>query len=265
MPVSRRNGVEIHYETAGRGFPLVMLHAIPFDHRLWAYQAMRLSSWFRCIAVDLRGWGRSQKVREPFTLRDMCDDIIGVMDDEGAREAIVMGCSIGSKMALMLGVDDPDRFKAVIMVGGNSGPQHQFEHRIRGYREEDLRTYRRAHLEFGVSKHFAQSALGRYLLTSFMDTTEGLDPEAIARVFEALSVADVQPKLPSFRTPALVINGEFDGALPRGTETAKLIAGARHVILKGAGHACNIEDPEAFDSAVIAFLDDHGLMPKHPS
>jgi pimeloyl-ACP methyl ester carboxylesterase len=265
MPVSKRNGVEIYYEVAGRGPPFVMLHAIPFDHRLWTYQVMRFSTWFRCIAIDLRGWGRSSKVREPFTFRDMGNDILGVMDDEGARDAIVMGCSIGSKMALMLGVDDPARFKAVIMVGGNSGPQLQFDHRIKGYREQPLPPYRKAHLEYGVSQGFARTAFGQYWLESFMDATEGLDGEAIGRVFEAMGVADVQPKLPTFRTPSLVINGEFDGALPRGTETAKMIPDARHVILKNAGHACNLEDPEAFDAAVIAFLRDHRLMPTKPA
>jgi pimeloyl-ACP methyl ester carboxylesterase len=116
-----------------------------------------------------------------------------------------------------------------------------------------------------VSEGFARSALGQYLLESFMDATEGLDGEAIGRVFEALGVADVQPKLATFRTPSLVINGEFDGALPRGTETAKMIPGARHVILKGAGHACNLEDPRAFDQAVIDFLCDHHLMPGRPA
>lgn len=265
MPISRRNGVDIHYETAGRGFPFVMIHAIPFDHRLWTYQVMRFSTWFKCISIDIRGYGRSTKVREPFTLRDMCDDVIGVLDDEGAREAIVMGCSIGSKMALLLGVDDPARFRAVVMVGGNSGLQHQFDKRIQGYRTQDIATYRWAHLEYGVSPAFSKRPLGRYLLDSFMDATEGLDPEAIARVFEALAVADVQPKLPTFRTPSLIINGEHDGALPRGAETAKLIPKARHVILKDTGHACNIEDPAAFDSAVMMFLTDHGLMPKKPS
>jgi len=265
MPISRRNGVEIYYETEGRGFPLVMLHAIPFDRRLWTFQAMRFSTWFKCISVDLRGWGRSGKVRTPFTFRDMCDDVIGVMDDEGAGEAIVMGCSIGSKMALMLGVDDPARFKAVVMVGGNSGPQHQFEHRIQGYREKGVAAYRPGHLAYGVSSAFAQSPMGRHLLGNFMDATEGLDAEAIARVFEAMTVADVQPKLATFRTPSLVINGEFDSALPRGTETAQLIPGARHIVLKNAGHACNLEDPAAFDQAVIAFLNDHGLMPARPS
>jgi pimeloyl-ACP methyl ester carboxylesterase len=58
------------------------------------------------------------------------------------------------------------------------------------------------------------------------------------------------------------VNGEFDSALPRGTETANAIPGAKHVILKGAGHACNIEDPAMFDSIAIDFLKGKGLMPK---
>jgi pimeloyl-ACP methyl ester carboxylesterase len=265
MPISRRNSADIYYEVAGRGFPFVMIHAIPFDHRLWTYQTMRFSTWFKCISVDIRGYGRSAKVTTPFTLRDMCDDVIGVLEDEGAKEAIVMGCSVGSKMALMLGVDDPKRFKAVVMVGGNSGPQNQFDRRIKGYREEHLPTYRRGHLEFGVSPAFAKSAMGQYFIGSFMDATEGLDAEAIARVFEALMVSDVQPKLPTFKTPSLIINGEFDSALAAGTGTAALIPGSRHVVLKNAGHACNLEQPEAFDAAVASFLADNGLMPKRPS
>ena len=265
MPISRRNGADIYYEVAGRGFPFVMIHAIPFDHRLWTYQMMRFSTWFKCIAIDIRCYGRSAKVTTPFSLRDMCDDVIGVMEDEGASEGIVMGCSVGSKMALMLAVDDPKRFKAAIMVGGNSGLQNQFDRRIKGYREEDLPTYRRGHIEFGVSEGFAKSTMGRYFADSFMDATEGLDPEGIARVFEALAVSDVQPKLPTYKVPSLIINGEFDSALKAGTETAGLIKGSRHVVLKNAGHACNLEVPDAFDGAVISFLADNNLMPKHPA
>jgi 3-oxoadipate enol-lactonase len=265
MPVSRRNGVEIYYEVMGRGFPFIMIHAIPFDRRLWTYQAMKFSTWFKCISVDIRCYGRSAKVTTPFSLRDMCDDVIGVMEDEGAREGIVMGCSVGSKMALMLAVDDPKRFKAAILVGGNSGPQNQFGRRIDGYRAGPLPDYRRAHLEFGMSEGYAKSTMGQYFVNSFMDATEGLDAEGIARVFEALTVSDIQPKLPAYKVPSLIINGEFDSALKAGTETAGLIKGSRHVVLKNAGHACNLEVPDAFDGAVASFLADNNLMPKRPS
>lgn len=55
MPVSRANGLDIYYETAGAGVPLVQIHALPFDHNLWLYQVERFSSSFRTVAMDLRG------------------------------------------------------------------------------------------------------------------------------------------------------------------------------------------------------------------
>src|SRR5215510_12176384 len=113
MPISRANGFEIYYETAGSGAPLVLIHALPFDHNLWLYQVERFSSRFRTIAMDLRGWGRSAKPRAPFTLEDMGRDILALLADEGvAWGAVVLGCSIGSKIALMLACDRPDIFPA---------------------------------------------------------------------------------------------------------------------------------------------------------
>ena len=105
MPVSTVNGVESYYETAGQGPPLLLIHALPFDHHLWMYQAARFATWFRTIAVDVRGWGRSGKPHTEFTLRDMCDDVLGVLRQEKVEQAVVMGCSIGSKIALMLACD----------------------------------------------------------------------------------------------------------------------------------------------------------------
>src|SRR5215204_4105651 len=131
MPISRANGLEIYYETAGTGPPLVLIHALPFDHNLWLYQVERFSRRFTTIAMDLRGWGRSAKPRAPFTLAEMGDDILAILKDEGiGGGAVVLGCSIGSKIALMLACDRPDIFRAAILVGGNSGSQPQFDHRI---------------------------------------------------------------------------------------------------------------------------------------
>jgi len=135
MPISRANGLDIYYETCGSGPPIVLIHALPFDHHLWLYQVARFSSRLRTVAMDLRGLGRSAKTRTPFTFADMGNDILGVLTDEGITGgAIVAGCSIGSKLALMLACDHPGMFRAAILIGGNSGPQPQLEHRIAAYR-----------------------------------------------------------------------------------------------------------------------------------
>ena len=266
MPVYSRDGIDIRYDAVGDGPPLVLIHPLPFDRRVWLYQQARFSRRFRVLSMDLRGWGQSSKPTTPFALADMGDDVLGVMEREGARgNAIVMGCSVGSKIALMLACDHPDLFKAAVLIGGNSGPQAQFDHRVAAYRAHakagTLRDYHLGHLRFGVTPRWADTEIGAYLLDGFAERGAALDPDAIARVFEALTVSDVTPKLPAFRTPTLIVNGEHDGALPGGTKTAALIAGCEHRILPGAGHCCFVERPDAFDALVIDFIKRHGLWP----
>jgi pimeloyl-ACP methyl ester carboxylesterase len=267
MPVSRENGLKIYYEVAGTGPPLVLIHALPFDHNLWLYQVERFSARFRTITIGLRGWGRSDKPRTPFTLADMVNDVLGVLADAGAGgDAVVLGCSIGSKIALMLACEHPEVFRAAILVGGNSGPQPQLEHRAVAYRAHGaagtLSDYHLAHLRFGVTQAWADTPIGRYLLAGFVERGRSLDAECIAQVFRALTVSDVTPKLLAYRTPTLIVNGEHDNARPGGTRTAALIPHAQHEILRGTGHCCFIEDPETFNALVQSFLERHGLWPQ---
>jgi pimeloyl-ACP methyl ester carboxylesterase len=266
MPVSRANGLEIYYEKAGSGPPLVLIHALPFDHNLWLYQVERLSARFTTIAMDLRGWGRSAKPRTPFSLGDMGNDILGVLKDEGVSNgAVVLGCSIGSKLALMLACDRPDIFSAAILVGGNSGPQTQFDHRIAAYREHQangtLKDYHLGHLRHGVTQAWADTPAARYLLQGFVERGAALDAESIAQVFGALTVSDLTPKLPSYKSPTLIVNGEFDNARKGGTLTASLIPQSEHKIIPGTGHCCFLEDPAAFETLVQDFLRRNRLWP----
>src|SRR5258707_8362430 len=178
----------------------------------------------------------------------MGDDITGVLADEGViGGAVVLGCSIGSKIALMLACDHPEIFKAAILVGGNSGPQPQFDHRIAAYRAHQaagtLADYHSGHLRYGVTSLWADSAIARYLLSGFVERGHGLDADSIAQVFGALTVSDLTPKLPYYKSPTLIVNGEHDNALGGGKRTAGLIRHAAHKVLPATGHCCFLEDP----------------------
>ena len=260
MPYSRRTGVDIWYEVVGDGPAMVLIHANPFDHDLWLYQTAHFSTWFKVVGVDIRGYGRSAKVTTPFTLKDMCDDVIGVMDELGIARAVCMGCSVGSGTAILLGLDSPERFDALILVGGSSGSSDRYMKRVEGYRA-DLSGYHIKHLRELVAPAFAESRLGRHLLTMFVEREPRLSGDAIARVFMAGNSTDTTERLPQMKVPTLVINGEFDHSLSAGKRTASLVPGAVHHVLPGTGHACCIEDPAGFDAAVMDFLRGRGLMP----
>src|SRR5215470_10522056 len=145
MPYSTANRVQIWYEKKGDGPSVILVHANPFDHDLWLYQTAHLSTWFTVVSIDIRGYGRSVKLTEPFALKDMCDDVIGVMEDLRVERAIAMGCSVGSGITLGLGLEHPDRFNALILVGGNSGASDRYQRRIDGYRA-NLGDYHLKHL-----------------------------------------------------------------------------------------------------------------------
>ncbi len=261
MPYSRANGVPIWYEQAGEGPTMVFIHANPFDHDLWLYQKAHFSTWFRVVSIDIRGYGRSVKMTEAFTLKDMANDVMGVLADIGGSRAICVGCSVGSGTAILLGLDHPDTFEALILVGGNSGSSNRFQTRIDNYRA-DLGAYHLKHLRDLVSPAFANSRLGTHLLTMFTERQPRLKGDAIAQVFAAGNSTDTTERLGTMRVPTLVINGALDHSLPAGQRTASLIPGAAQRVLPETGHACPIEDPAGFDALVIAFLDQRGLMPR---
>lgn len=261
MPFSRANGVDIWYEVSGDGPALVLVHANPFDHDLWLYQAAHFSTWFRVVTVDIRGYGRSVKQTSPFTEKDMCDDVIGVMDDLGIDRAILGGCSVGSGIAIHLGLDHPERFSALVLVGGNAGVSDRYKQRVEGYRS-DLAGYHLKHMKLLVTEGFASSRLGSYLLNMWVEREPRLSGDAIARVFEAGNGYDSTPRLGEMKPPVLVVNGAHDHSLPAGRQTAEGVPDGTHRVLKDTGHACNIEDPATFDALVMEFLRSRGLMPE---
>jgi 3-oxoadipate enol-lactonase len=261
MPYSHANGNDIWYEVAGEGPAMVLIHANPFDNTLWTYQVSHFSTWYKVISVDIRGYGRSTKQTTPFTLQDMCDDVAGVMKTEGVERAILGGCSVGSSIALLLGLDRPELFDAIFLVGGNSQASDRFQARIEGY-TADLKDYHLKHMHLLVEPEFSGSRLGAYLLNRYVERQPRLNGNAIAQVFRAANSSSTTDRLPEMKPPLLVINGEFDHSRSGGELTARLVPGAVHKVLPGTGHACCLEDPAGFDKLLFDFLEERGLVPQ---
>lgn len=254
MPFASNKGVRIYYETCGEGPPLVMIHANPFDHRLFTYQIASFEPYYRIVAVDIRGYGRSDKPQTPFTLADMADDVLAVCAQENIARAVFMGVSVGSGMALLIGLDHPQMAEAIILVGGSSKGGANIQHRVDGYTSADLKGYQRGHITELVAPGFADTPLGRWVLDLFTEKTQPLSGRCIAQIFRARDGCDMSGRLAGMTVRTLVINGAHDVSLAQGRETAAAIPGATHVVLPGTGHACCIEDPAAFDAVVRGFL-----------
>ena len=262
MPYGSRNGLKIHYEVHGEGPPLVLIHANPFDRRLWLYQVARFSPFYRVITVDLRGYGLSAKPETAFTLRDMTDDVLGVCADEGIDRAIFAGVSVGSGIALLTALDHPDMTQAIVLVGGSSTGPRDPERIVAGFDPQDPGPHMMTLMRGYVAPGFADTTQGKWLLNLFVENSKTLSSKCIAQIFRARGNFDMTDRLPGLNVPTLVINGEHDESLEAGKLTASLIPGARHFMLPNTGHACCIEDAAGFETEMIRFLAECRLVPE---
>jgi len=259
MPYSTRNGVKSYYEVSGEGFPLVLMHANPFDRRMFLYQVAHFSTFMKVINIDLRAYGYSDKPATPVTMTELCEDVVAVCRQEGAKQAVFAGVSVGGVMGLQLGLDHPELFKALILVGCSSMPGDRYQSRIDGYMQQSVGQFHIQHLTDLVSEDFTQTKLGKYLLSMHTEMDSRLNAPAIAEIFNALQNRDLTARLPELKMPVLIMNGEFDNSLKRSKEMSTRIAGAEHRTISGAGHACCLEDPATFDGHVLEFLKKHGF------
>jgi len=254
MSYSSRNGVKTYYEVSGEGYPLVLMHANPFDRRMFLYQVAHFSTFMKVINIDLRAYGYSDKPATPVTMTDLCEDVVAVCRQEGASQAVFAGVSVGGVMGLRLGLDHPELFKALILVGCSSMPGDRYQSRIEGYVQQGVGLFHIQHLTNLVSRDFPQTKLGKYLLNMHTEMDAKLSAPAIAAIFNALQNRDLTARLPELKMPVLIMNGEFDNSLTRSKEMSTRIAGAEHRTISGAGHACCLEDPATFDDHVLSFL-----------
>ena len=259
MPFAVHNGLRIHYEVHGEGPPMVLVHANPFDRRLWLHQVARYSAFYRVIAVDLRGYGHSDKPETVFNLQDMRDDVLAVCAQEKITRAIVMGVSVGSGIAMLMGLEQPEMCDAIVLVGGSSNGPRNVEAIVGPMKQETLGDYLMHLMRGYVAPGFADTRHGKWLLSLFVEDAKNLSARCIAQIFRARGSCDMTDRLPGMKVPTLVVNGAHDESLARGGVTAGLIPGAKHAVIPNTGHACVIEDPDAFDAHVVDFLSGLGL------
>lgn len=251
-------GVCLNYEIAGADDAdvLILLHANPFDSRMWLYQMAHLSQYCRVVVLDLPGYGKSDPLgNKAISIADMAKDVWCLLKELRTDVAVVAGLSVGSSIATQFALDFQPHVKALIVAGGGAGPipRTRMEERIMGYRQRGI-SYRRQHIESLVTREFTSSDLGQYLISLFLETNRTTDVESIVHIFEALGEHDVTTMLHEIKVPTLIISGEEDSALPRARELNKAIGGSQHAIIKGAGHACALEKPWEFDALVLDFL-----------
>lgn len=242
----------------GDGHPIVFLHSNTFSWRNWIPQLDALSDRYRCIALDLRGYGGSDRT-EPMGIVQYARDVADVCAHLGIERTHVVGISLGGIVAQLVAIHHPELVHGLVLANTTSGSDPEVAERIRQtaatIRADGLEAVLAAGFEASFSPRFRAEQPGqvRALRREFGST----DPLAVAATSDSIAGYDHRDRLPSIAAPTLVIHGEDDGLMrPENSETlAREIPNARLVTLAGAGHLSNIETPNAFNRELVRFFD----------
>ncbi|MBV8083314.1 MAG: alpha/beta fold hydrolase [Chloroflexi bacterium] len=254
MPNVEINGYRIHYERAGAGRPLVLLHGITGNARLWQHQLQDLAAGYDVVAWDMRGYGSTSDPAGPYTLADVATDLAGLLDHLGFTSATIGGHAMGGVLALEFYARHPDRVQALILADTNAGHAELVA---------EERTAPRAPMaaaEAAVLRPNTPALLSLDAPPEVLDEAEHiiaeLHPDGYRYAAHALAEADEHAVLPNITVPTLVLWGDRDEVTSRedAESLAQRIPGAHLKVISTAGHLSNLEQPEAFNAAVRRFL-----------
>ena len=256
----------LYYERTGRTGPVIaFIHPNPMDQSCWLYQLAYLSTWYRCIAIDLPGYGRSPKADDGLTMGDLADACWEAIDETMPGEtAILAGCSIGSTIVPHMYHRNPARTAAVVLTSTGYVPGKEYAHRrIKSFTEAGI-DFRWDFTFEGFSPAFRSTPLANFFAMVFTERNEFADLDTIIRLFKAILLPEADDHEQSIACPSLILTGSEDGAHPSAHALRERIPGCELEILPGAGHACQMEQPWLFDRLMVEFLDRHNLLPPTP-
>jgi pimeloyl-ACP methyl ester carboxylesterase len=250
MPKINRDGVEIYYEVHGSGPPLLLTHGYSMTSQMWQGQIEALAKHRQLLLWDMRGHGRSDypddasAYSEALTVADMA----ALLDAIGAERAIVGGLSLGGYMSLAFYRAHPDRVRALLII--DTGP---------GFKKDDAReAWNRRASETG--DRFDREGLSALQLGSReRSDVSHRDASGLARAARGMLTqrdGRVIELLPDIKVPSLVVVGADDTPFLAASDyMAAKIPGAKKAVIPAAGHAVNIDQPQAFIDAILPFLD----------
>ncbi len=259
MPTAHVSGIDLHYEMAGDGEALLLIHALGSSCRDWELQIPAFSARYKVIAVDLRGHGRSGKPPGPYSIPLFAADIAGLLDTLKITSAHVVGLSLGGMVAFQLAVSWPDRVRSLVVV--NAGPAFL----IRTFRERLLLMQRQVVVRLmgmqGIGNFLSrrlfpkpqQERLRRQMVERFAEN----DPRAYREALRAMTAGwTVEEHLARIRCPTLAIaaDGDYTPVSHKAAYVAKLADGELRVI-QDSRHATPVDQPEEFNKVVLSFIE----------
>jgi 3-oxoadipate enol-lactonase len=261
------NGTRFYYETAGQGHPLVLIHGLNLDTRMWDSQFFEFAQSYHVIRFDLRGMGQTKMTDDPYSLHG---DIYALLKSLGIDKAYVAGLSLGGMAAMEFALAHPEMVDGLVLVSAGLLGHPRTEKRLRDiqrFNEVCKPELRREAVEMTVQMWFdgpdqppnTSAAEARELFRRLTEHAYSL-PD-VNNVPQWLSPPPIE-RLEEILVPTLVIAGDrdYEDYLQIADVFERRIPGAKKVVMQGSAHIPPMDQPELFNRIVLEFLE--GLKEK---
>ncbi|MET0273282.1 MAG: alpha/beta fold hydrolase [Phenylobacterium sp.] len=249
MPKLDRDGTGIYYEVHGEGPTILLSHGYSATSQMWRGQIEPLSRDHRLVIWDMRGHGQSDYPDHPAAYSEAATvaDMAALLDAVGAKTAVVGGLSLGGYMSLAFNRVYPERVEALLII--DTGPGFRKDEAREGWNQNAIRT----------AERYERDGLGNLAKGSVeMRTSQHRSADGLAKAARGMLTqrdGGVMESLPTIAVPSLVVVGADDTPFLAASDyMAGKIPGAQKVVIPAAGHAANIDQPVAFNAAVLEFL-----------
>ncbi|WP_104490347.1 3-oxoadipate enol-lactonase [Acinetobacter indicus] len=257
MPTFTSQDAEINYQTFGGAAKpaLVFSNSLGTNFKMWQPQIDHFQQDFFVICYDTRGHGASSAPQGPYTLDQLGQDVVNLLDHLNIEKAAFCGISMGGLTGQWLAINKPERFSHVVVcnTAAKIGQEQAWNERAALVREQGLAPIASTAAGRWFTEPFIQS--NAVTVATLSNDLGAGSPEGYASCCEALAKADVREQLKDIQVPVLIVAGQQDPVttVADGEFMQQRIANAELFEIN-ASHISNIEQPEAFNQAVQAFI-----------
>lgn len=260
MASAKINNLHLAYTDTGIGRPVVLIHGYPFNRSLWNEQVEALSSSYRVVAPDLRGFGETDASGGPATMNRMAQEVAQLMDHLEIPRAVIGGLSMGGYVALAFYKQFASRVRAFILADTRAQADTEEAKQTRAQQADKALSEGMAGIaDAMLPKLLTPETVSKHpdIVKRVRDMMLKTKPEGAAAALLGMAERDDQTALlPQISSPTLILVGAEDAITPV-ADSEKMhdaIAGSRLVVLEHAGHVSNLERTEQFNKALLDFL-----------
>jgi aminoacrylate hydrolase len=260
VPTISIGDADLYYEEAGEGPPLMLVPGLSGQGSFWISQVPAFSRDFRTVIHDHRGTGRSTHSRIAYSVDQMADDTLRLMDRLGIDAAHLVGHSTGGAIGQVIALDHPDRLRSLVLSATWAGPdpffRRLFESRRQTLIESGVEAYLRASVLVQATPWWVSQNDGFITDLHRVTAAAAAPVEVLVSRIDAILRHDRRQRLLEIRLPTLVIVAQDDMITPRfySDELAARIPGAKLVVLETGGHFAPAIHSEPYNAAVGQFL-----------